>query len=401
MRHVATTSLAWALAAAFALGADRVETLDARQIDGEVLSITADQVVVKTSQGKQSLSRNEVAEISLADAPELMERRNQGVLVTHGGDRIAFGTLLLEEGKFSFDTAMLGGCQLEIGAVGLVYQPNARLSAAQIEEKCKELRIATSTQDTLVVAQKDGAWLGVEGVLKTVDPQAGKIGFRWKDEDKKLASNLVVAIRMAAIAGKQPERSGVLVGKCGTTIGFSSLTMDDKSLAVSVAGLGERKVPRDAVAAIRLKSTNSVNLTDLTPAEVKEHGFFQTETPFPYRANRSISGQELRLGGRTYRTGLGLHSFCELTYRIDGAYSTFVATVGIDDAARPGGNAVLTVLADGKNLGEPLRLTGKSDPAAVRADVKGVKQLTLRVDFGEGGLGVSDHVDIVAARLIK
>ena len=62
---------------------------------------------------------------------------------------------------------------------------------------------------------------------------------------------------------------------------------------------------------------------------------------------------------------------------------------------------MLTVLADGKNLGEPLRLTGKSDPAAVRADVKGVKQLTLRVDFGEGGLGVSDHVDIVAARLIK
>jgi hypothetical protein len=172
-------------------------------------------------------------------------------------------------------------------------------------------------------------------------------------------------------------------------------------LAVSVAGLGERKVPRDAVAAIRLKSTNSVNLTDLTPAGVKEHGFFQTETPFPYRVSRSISGQELRLGGRTYRTGLGLHSFCELTYRIDGAYSTFVATVGIDDAARPGGNAVLTVLADGKNLGEPLRLTGKSDPAAVRADVKGVKQLTLRVDFGEGGLGVSDHVDIVAAPLIK
>ena len=49
----------------------------------------------------------------------------------------------------------------------------------------------------------------------------------------------------------------------------------------------------------------------------------------------------------------------------------------------------------------PLRLTGKDDPQLVRAKVAGVKKLTIRVDFGQDNLDVSDHVDLAAARLIK
>ena len=40
-------------------------------------------------------------------------------------------------------------------------------------------------------------------------------------------------------------------------------------------------------------------------------------------------------------------------------------------------------------------------PRQVRVDVTGVKRLTLRVDFGADQLDVADHVNIVAARLIK
>ncbi len=388
------------LACRCALAADQVETLDARQFSGELLSISAEQVVIKTDKGNQTLARADVSEITLGEAPELLDRRNQGVIITHSGDKIAFVGMSLADGKFLFTNPMLGASQLEIGAADLVYHASLQFSPAQIEQRCKELRIATTTQDTLVVAQKE-SWMGVEGAMKAIDPNSGKITFRWNDEDKTLAANIVMAIRMASSTAPLPARPGVLTGRCGTVVGFSAIVLDGKTATVSVIGMGEKKISRDLLAGVRFAAANIVNLADLKPADVKEKGFFQAATPFPYKVNRSVGGTELKLGGRTYRTGLGMHSQCELTYKLDGAYATFVATAGIDDAVRPGGKAVLSFLADGKALGDKLQLTGKTDPAAIRLDIKGVKQLTIRVDFAENALGSGDHVDLVTARLIK
>lgn len=388
------------LAARAAGAADLVETLDARQFSGEVLGISAEQVVIKTDKGKQTLARTEVSEISFGEAPELLDRRGQGVIITHGGDRIAFANLRLADGKFSFVNPMMGQSQLEISAADLVYNPSLQFSPAQIEQRCKELRIVTTTQDTLVVAQKE-SWMGVEGVLKGMDPNTGKITFRWNDDDKTLASNIVMAVRMASSTAAPTARPAVLTGKCGTVVGVSAIALDEKNTVVTVIGMGEKKISRDLLAGIRFSAGNIVNLADLKPSEVKEKGFFQAATPFPYKVNRSVGGTELKLGGKTYRTGLGMHSQCQLTYKIDGEYVTFVATAGIDDAVRPNGKAVLSFLADQKPVGESLLLTGKTDPAAVRLDIKGVKQLTIRVDFAENATGSGDHVDLVSARLIK
>jgi len=393
--------LAAALSPSPARAADRVETLDARLIEGEVVSVTADQVVIKTAQGRQTLSRGDICEIVFSEPPDVMDKRNQGVVVTHGGDRIACGPLSLENGKFSFSSPLLGPIQMDITAVRIVYPASAKLSPGQIEQKCAELRITDSTQDTLVVAQKEDAWLGVEGVLKGIDLKDGKVAFRWQDEDKKVALNIVMAMRLAATSGKPAEGAGVVLGKDGTIVGFTALTADDKTVTATLSAVGERKLNRETVAGLRFRPQNYVNLADLKPSAVKEYGFFQETTRFPYRPNKSAAGGDLRLGGRVYRTGLGTHSFCELTYSLDGAYSTFVATVGIDDAVRPLGDATVTFLADGKSLGQPVRATGRSEPTPVRLDLKGVKQFTVRVDFSKDALGVGDHVDIVAARLLK
>ena len=160
-----------------------------------------------------------------------------------------------------------------------------------------------------------------------------------------------------------------------------------------------QKVRRDAVAKIVFSSDRVVALSSLRPAEVKEHGFL--DRVFPYRVNRAVGGGVLRLGGQTYASGLGLHSFCELTWDLGGAYALLVATVGIDDAVRPGGNAELTFLGDGKPLCEPIRLTGKDAPRVVRLKLAKARRLTVRVGFGPDGLDVADHVNIAAARLIK
>ena len=59
------------------------------------------------------------------------------------------------------------------------------------------------------------------------------------------------------------------------------------------------------------------------------------------------------------------------------------------------------MLADGKplDLGGDRELTAGA-PLFVGVDVAGAKELTLEVDFGEGG-PVQDHVDWVDARFVK
>ena len=43
----------------------------------------------------------------------------------------------------------------------------------------------------------------------------------------------------------------------------------------------------------------------------------------------------------------------------------------------------------------------KAAPQPIRLKLDGVESLLIRVDFGEDGLDYADHVDLVAARLIK
>jgi hypothetical protein len=80
----------------------------------------------------------------------------------------------------------------------------------------------------------------------------------------------------------------------------------------------------------------------------------------------------------------------------------FEAWVGLDDRSGRGGSVRVRLLADGKPLdvGAGHERTAADEPLAVRADVAGVKELTLEVDFGKNG-PVDGCVDWVNARFVK
>jgi hypothetical protein len=90
----------------------------------------------------------------------------------------------------------------------------------------------------------------------------------------------------------------------------------------------------------------------------------------------------------------------EVTYRLPpGRYRSLTALAGIDDRARPEGDARLLVYGDEKLLFEAV-LTGRDKPLPVEIDLSGVNRLKLKVDFGEGQ-EVQDHVDFCDARIMK
>ncbi|MFB3893009.1 MAG: NPCBM/NEW2 domain-containing protein [Phycisphaerae bacterium] len=404
MKHALMFGFALLLAAAAPAG-ERVSAIDARIFDGSKVVVTADKVEITLEGGKkESLPRGDVAEIVLAKADNPLARKGQAVLLTVGGGQLAVGSVALAGSKLTFANTLLGATEIPLDGASAIFTPDEKATPQQVMQRCAELKYGNAQRDMLVIAKAETDWLPAEGVIKAIGDQ--DITFTFGDSDRLVPRKTVRAVYMAAMGAPKSAAAGTITGVDGSSVPFASLTMDDKSLDVDIPGIGKKKLNRADVASIRFTSERVVDLADLKPAEVKEHGLF--DRAFPHRLNRSAGGKEIKLGGETFATGLGLHSFCELTYDLGGAYATFVAVVGIDDAVRPSGDATVTFLGDGKDLQtadggqqKSIQVTGKDKPQLVRLKLAGVKKFTIRVDFGADGVDVADHVDLGAARLIK
>lgn len=383
--------------AAVAAGAARVETLDAQATTGELVSIDPEKhrLVLRTGKEEVSVPLADVSEITWGDVPDAMDKTSQLVLTTPDGGRLVGTSLALADSSFRVQTAMMGEVKASINSISALYFANPQMTVAQLQAKVRELT-TDSSQDSLFVVKKDGSWVTVDGSLKAITEK--DVTFRWKDADRVTDRAAVVAVRLVSLKHDRPSVTGEVLGIDGSVIPFSQIAAEEKKILVQSSDLGSLDIPLKSVAAIRFASTRIVPLAELKPSRIEQHGFFDEK--ISYRLNRSAGGKRMTLGGTTYDSGLGLHSFCELTYNIEGQYAKFVSTVGIDDAVRPAGDAALAILGDGKPLAE-LRVTGKDKPQAVKLDVRKIKTLVIRVDFGPDKLAAGDQVDLAGARLIK
>ena len=377
----------------------RVETADARVLSGQLQSISAEKIVVRTDKGPQELPIADVVEFSAGDQPDdIMDVPGQAVLQTAQGDALAVRAVSYDGKKLTASGGVAGRVETPADAARAILLPPVSRTAAEMLKAYEKMQLAPATGDRLIVSRAGAQNLAVDGVLEGID--ADKIIFRWKDESRTIARASVPIIMLAAVASKPAAAAfGTLIARDSSRLRFRSLTLEAGKLVIDTAAMGRITMPLADAVIVRLSSSQVVRLSALKPVAENEHGFF--ETTFRHRVDKSVGGRPLRLGGRQYATGLGLHSFCELTYNLDANFTSFVAVVGIDDEARPHGDATVTFQADGKPLGEGLHVTGQADPQPVRLDVRGVKQLMIRVGFGPDGLGVGDHVDLAGARLIK
>jgi hypothetical protein len=384
-----------AIPLAAACAADRVETLDLRAVEGNVVALSAQKVEIDAAAGRKSLDLADVEGIYLRDPEDLRARAAQAIVQTTAGDFLAAEKIAASDGKLRFTSPAVGAVTVPFSAVACIYMPAMGQTAGTVLKRASEVKDPEKPSDMVIVDQGK-EWAGVDGVLMAMGDQ--KVTFRLGDQDKQIETRLVKAIRLAA-----PPATAAAAGRIlftdGSELLFSSAKLEGDRFSFFTAAAGEVSVPRKSVAGIRFRSGRMTPLAAITPAEVQEYGLFDSN--FPHRLDRSVGGGPLRLGGRTYASGIGLHSFAQLAYKIDGQYKLFAAMVGIDDAVRPAGNATLVFLGDGKELAKPQVLTGKDAPREVRLDVTGVKSFVVRVEFGPDNLPVGDHVDLGAARLIK
>ncbi len=376
----------------------RVELNDAQTLQGKLEAVTGETLVLVTAQGKRDLPLSGISELTLSSAPmpSPLDQDGKLVVLTAGQEPVLVSRLAMAGGKVEMTNASLGRLVAPLAGVSMLLMPPPGRTPADVRRKLTEIKTADEAADLFLVGEQIEQAMPVEGVLKAMDEQF--VTLDWKGQDQRIARKKVVGVVLAGT--RRPDKVvGRVVSVDGSELAMTKIELAGGQFTIHSPLAGAVRVARPALARIRLVSDKIASLLDFAPAAARHHGLL--DAGFPHRLNRSAGGKPLSLDGKAYATGLGLHSFCELTYDLGGAYSKLVFLAGIDDAVRPKGDAVLTVLADDKPLGEPVRLTGKDNARSLSLDIAGAKRITLRVEFGPDKLDVADHVDIVSARLIK
>ena len=140
----------------------------------------------------------------------------------------------------------------------------------------------------------------------------------------------------------------------------------------------------------------NVSITSLTPVSAKT-GWGKIGT------NRTCEGNPLRLLGKTYQDGMGVHANSTLIYTVPDGAKRLVATVGLDDEKRtdPRSSVVAAIHGDADEMGERPALLAKSPVLCDRTvriwhfDVPlstRIRKVHLIVTDADGA-NYSDHAD--------
>jgi hypothetical protein len=156
------------------------------------------------------------------------------------------------------------------------------------------------------------------------------------------------------------------------------------------------KTPPKNLVFLQPLSGRAMYLTQLKPVEYRHVPYLSIA--WPYGTDRNVQGGFLRVGGRLYLKGIGLHSAARLSYELPPGVKRFQAEAAIDDAAAEG-SVRFRVFLDGKEKFASPTVRGGMAPVPIDVELSGGKRLDLVVDFADRA-DVQDHADWLEARLI-
>lgn len=384
-----------------------VLTIDHRSIVGMLVGVEPSAAIVADSTGDMTkVPLRQVSMVRFSPRASDTPPAERAWIVTREGDWLVADRLRVDEGAVSFNNSLIGRVRVDITEVMWIFPPS-RVDVHQLEMRCTAaLAGRVPVGDVLFVSRGDDV-AALEGVLLGVGDS--KVALNWRGEDRQMGLSNVLGVRTASLIDEPEGVAGRIIARDGSAMRFTSLdwrcvsdtTADDQMLTIEWTDLSGKRVasPVDNLLAIEYLSKDVLSLVDLEPMRVKQQGLF--DIVFPYRVNASAAGGSVNPGGREYSVGLGVSPLCELVYDIEGRYVRFCAIVGINDAARPAGEAKVTVLGDGREL-YSAEILGNDGPIRVDVDVLGVRELTIKVDFPAGNrLVLGGYVDIALPRLIR
>ena len=190
-------------------------------------------------------------------------------------------------------------------------------------------------RDTMVIS-REGKAVVVPGSLESLSTAGWtfRLGERTRSAGLDEAYGFVLGAQLTA---PKVLPAGVIL-RNGNRFTARIISADRATLRFDAGLLGKMTLPWQMIRRIDLRSKRVVYVSDLTPSRVEQHTLLGAS--WPVRHDRNVAGGPIRLGGKRYAKGLGVHSYTSLSYELGGAYERFSAVVGVDDSVAPRGSVV-------------------------------------------------------------
>ena len=219
---------------------------------------------------------------------------------------------------------------------------------------------------------------------------------------RKIPFSKLLALRLAPLGGEiNRPKSGIvsLYTKYGDKIYGKIQKLNSREVILKTLFGTLLKLPTDAIEEIYFHQRKAPFLSQLAwetyefiPGIAAQGGL-----SFPPQIGKNVLGGPLKIRGRVYREGIGVHTKTKLIYSLNQQYKRLILTFGFDDSARHSQyapKAKLKIWGDGRLLYES-KIFRPLELLRTRVDVLGVKTLILEVDFGKNREDILGRVNLV------
>lgn len=295
------------------------------------------------------------------------------------------------EGEFEVEIGSYGRFRLDFSLLASIHAVDARPAAL---ERLEALAAdGERTSDVAVIARGEQV-LVLTGTAHGATSE--RLKFEWNGKVNEIAWERVAGLLLAR---PTPRGAACLLTTVAGEVFAGRVTGGDTESLVLQSGILDRiTFAWDRVLRIDCRSDRYVFLSDLRPQTYRVESLFGRD--WPLGVDITLLRQPIVLGGRQYAKGIVMHSRSEAMYRFEMPYAQFAATVGISDEIREHGCVTMRVLGDGRVLWEGERIRGGDAPREVLVSLRGVRELTLQVDYDDD-LDLGDHAVWAFARLLR
>lgn len=306
------------------------------------------------------------------------------MLVLNTGTRLTGEAKELKDEKLTFVSPNLGEMTFPLKQI-------VRLEAIAKSSAAKPA--ASKTEDILQLNNGDtvrGVIDGISATSVTIKTPAGP-------SEVTLDTVAVVVFAETGDIGKAATKGYKIEFDDGSMLAVETLTVQGSNVSIALPGGASCVLDLSKLTSIEQLDGPVAWLSGVTPSEITQVPFL--DVSWPARMDRSVTGDTLRFGARTFTRGIGVHSHSTITWPLDGGYKSFRTQYAIDGNL-PYADVDVRVLLDGKVVHEAKDFKSGILSPVVSLDLGTAKTITLEVDFG-AGYDVQDRLNWIEPALLK
>lgn len=381
-----------------------ITLIDGTQLNGEVTVISDAEVTVTVDGQAQAVAGEQLQSIVFNNNEAAIPEENKITVNLHDGSVLRAKSVLATATNARITIGEDLSHRLKSDSLASV---QFKVLSDQAQQDYNRILKADSAGDVLIVLRPSGSIDELEGVIERVDSEAVTFNFDGDQipvELSKLAGIKLLkpgSLKISKTACRLTDLQGNVWQACKF-----NLNKEEQSLEFET-GLGDPiSLKLERVQRLQYASSNVVYLSDLSP-ESAEWTPYLTGRLIRNRLNqlyapvkdRSASGGPILIGKQEFTKGLSLRSKTVLTYRLTDGFNSLKLTAGLAAETKGRGHINLIILGDNKQLFQD-SIADPSDIRQLELDIKGVRRLSITVDYGKN-LDFGDLLHLGDAKLIK